>query len=1054
MWHNQDINVSLIRAVRQGKLNRARELINLYGLSYSEAWSKGYVLLCEALKNRHLEMAKLLLTSGSKVNSKNSYQNPSNTPLHLAAINGDIEIIKMLLNRGADINAKNFNGKTPLHDAIENNKVEITELLLKHGADVNASHSNAQSPLQAAMQKGNLQIVEMLLKNGAYINCVISVYTSRWENDYTPLHFAVEKGSLEVMKLLLNRGANVDAKAEDDVTPLHIAAKKGYLRIAEDLLNQGACIHSLTLKKGYTPLHLASELGNEESVKLFLNRGANIDASTKGNLTPLYVAVKEGNMRVVRLLLRHGAKVDNQDTDSKTILHLAVEKGHLMIVEEVLKYCPDINNQSNRSSLNTAVYSNGEEFKKIVEALLEYGLIVNPENANNPKLLHIAIEKGYLKIVSDLLKYGADVNMLHKLPFFESLCLSPLHRAVKYKQEEVAKLLMDYKANINAQGKDGKTPIFYAIENADLKITKLLLADGANVKDNPELLNLAVKKGYIEIVQALLQHDAEINAKTGKTAIFYAIANADLKITKLLLTNGANVKDNPEPLNIAVEKGYIEIVEALLQYNADVNASDVNGKTALHLTATLRDFENSFGSRTDKDPNVNNIKGEIAKLLLNQGANVNAQTKNGETTLHIATQNGYVQIVEALLKHKADVNASDVYGKTALHLTATLSDFKDSFRSRTDEDPNVNSKGEIAKLLLNQGANADAQTKNGVTTLHIATQNGYAQVVEVLLEYNANVNSRVKSDITPLHLSAQRGDEEISKMLLNKGANLDAKQKNGITALHIATLKGHKEIVKLLLERGAKVDSKGKRDITPLHLGAQEGHQEIIETILKFGADINSRDEYGRTALHIASHKKHVKVVTTLLEYGSDINIISRNYHTPLDYAMVGSGPFNERANKTIEIIKRHIVQMKTANLYVSKKNLLSVKLAIGDEISNFQDKCEVEITSMKSEKINNYNISFYDILSKITNSLAICLRNENIVHILKLDDYKTKFPIYASMIKSRFRNAMKRKELLEQSNKIIFFFLNNSPHLPQDCTEKILSYLSDEDLKHFNECL
>lgn len=70
-----------------------------------------------------------------------------------------------------------------------------------------------------------------------------------------------------------------------------------------------------------------------------------------------------------------------------------------MIVEDVLKYCPDINNQSNRSSLKTAVHGYGEEYKKIVEALLEYGLIVNPEDASNSKLLHAAVEKQYLKIL-------------------------------------------------------------------------------------------------------------------------------------------------------------------------------------------------------------------------------------------------------------------------------------------------------------------------------------------------------------------------------------------------------------------------------------------------------------------------------------------------------------------------------------------------------------------------------------------------------------------------------------------------------------------------------
>jgi hypothetical protein len=46
----------------------------------------------------------------------------------------------------------------------------------------------------------------------------------------------------------------------------------------------------------------------------------------------------------------------------------------------------------------------GERYGKIVENLLHYGFTVNPEDVNNCKLLHAAVEKGYLKIVAELLK--------------------------------------------------------------------------------------------------------------------------------------------------------------------------------------------------------------------------------------------------------------------------------------------------------------------------------------------------------------------------------------------------------------------------------------------------------------------------------------------------------------------------------------------------------------------------------------------------------------------------------------------------------------------------
>jgi hypothetical protein len=69
----------------------------------------------------------------------------------------------------------------------------------------------------------------------------------------------------------------------------------------------------------------------------------------------------------------------------------------------------------------------------------------------------------------------------------------------------------------------------------------------------------------------------------------------------------------------------------------------------------------------------------------------------------------------------------------------------------------------------------------------------------------------------------------------------------------------------------------------------------------------------------------------------------------------------------------------------------------------------------MKSEKVGNANVSFYHILTKGVSQLAMYAGNESVVQVLRSDDYKIKFPIYASMINSNFRKGERRKELLEK---------------------------------------
>jgi len=106
--------------------------------------SEGYALLRVDFDKKHVEVAKLHLTSDSKVNSENELL--SDTPLHFAVRSGDIENVKVLLDKGADIDAVNWN-ITELHNTVESKNVGIIELLLNQGACVNARHCNSSTPL-------------------------------------------------------------------------------------------------------------------------------------------------------------------------------------------------------------------------------------------------------------------------------------------------------------------------------------------------------------------------------------------------------------------------------------------------------------------------------------------------------------------------------------------------------------------------------------------------------------------------------------------------------------------------------------------------------------------------------------------------------------------------------------------------------------------------------------------------------------------------------------------------------------------------------------------
>jgi ankyrin repeat protein len=336
----------------------------------------------------------------------------------------------------------------------------------------------------------------------------------------------------------------------------------------------------------------------------------------------------------------------------------------------------------------------------------QQSLKVEPQVINS-LLFNYIIKYGYRSSLQQLLTQ--DKGLIHSKYLGDSL----LHQAAWQGQTEIAKLLIEKGANVNAQNEEGNTPLHFAAWEGQTETVKLLIEKGANVNAQNEEgnspLHLAAMFGKTETVKLLLEKGANVNAQDEK---------------------------GNTPLHFAAWQGKTETVKLLLEKGANVNAQNEKGNTPLH-EATM------FG------------KTEIAKLLIEKGANVNAQNKNHETPLHKAIKKIQTEIAKLLLEKGANVNAQNEKGNTPLHFTV--------WPGRT----------EIAKLLIEKGANVDAPNMNGHTPLHEAAWQGETEITKLLLEKGANVNAPDKNGDTPLHFAAMEGQTETVKLLLEKGANVD-----------------------------------------------------------------------------------------------------------------------------------------------------------------------------------------------------------------------------------------------------------------------------------------
>ena len=263
---------------------------------------------------------------GVDVNQTNTY---GETPLHVAALNGQLDVARLLLENGAEVNQALTNGATPLWVAAHQGQLDVAKLLLEGGADVNQANTYGATPLHVAAHQGQLDVVKLLIQRGAEVNKALT--NGPFEGE-TPLYIAAKFGKFDVARLLLEGGAEVNQALTNGVTPLWVAAHQGQLDVARLLLENGAEVNQARTDDGATPLHVAAQQDELAVVKLLIQRGAEVNQTNTYGATPLHVAAKFGKFDVARLLLENGAEVNQARTDDgATPLYIAAQQGHTTV---------------------------------------------------------------------------------------------------------------------------------------------------------------------------------------------------------------------------------------------------------------------------------------------------------------------------------------------------------------------------------------------------------------------------------------------------------------------------------------------------------------------------------------------------------------------------------------------------------------------------------------------------------------------------------------------------------------------------------------------------
>jgi ankyrin repeat protein len=220
--------------------------------------------------------------------------------------------------------------------------------------------------------------------------------------------------------------------------------------------------------------------------------------------------------------------------------------------------------------------------------------------------------------------------------------------------------------------------------------------------------------------------------------------------------------DNTKKLMEAIRSGDKAGVEALLSVDPGLlrftapNGSSVMLLAAYYGHAELAEVFVRHGAKPDVfEASALGDLETVRKLVTANPAAVNSFAADGFYPLGLAAFFGYRAIVEFLLKNGADVKAAarNAQKVTAMHAGATRGD------------------AEIVKMLLEAGADPNAQQERGFVPLHSAAANGNFPVVQLLLQHGARADAKADDGKTPADMAADRGHKDLAETLKKAAEN-------------------------------------------------------------------------------------------------------------------------------------------------------------------------------------------------------------------------------------------------------------------------------------------
>jgi len=372
--------------------------------------------------------------------------------------------------------------------------------------------------------------------------------------------------------------------------------------------------------------------------------------------------------------------------------------------------------------------------------------------------------------------------------------------------------LLNEGAYIEARdGRDRQTALVFASNEGHLEIVRILIENKANINAQDDrgwtALSEASYMGRTAVVEYLLSKNASTlystnwhNSNESGNALFWCVyswhntLSQKIQIVKLLLMYNAEPEGRDklgrDTIKIAEDNNYSEILAMLREYKAKKEKE----KIEYQLLSAIREQD---------EPNV--------KRLLGLKANPNLQLDNGESLLNYAVYTQNINIVRILLESGANVNYKNLLGISPLMKAARLENIA------------------IVNLLIDRGANINDIDNNGRTALFYAVENNNQTILTRLISAGISINTNDRNGSNVLIHACTQSNMPAVQYLLNNGARVTSRDIAGNTPLLIAAQKGNFDMVRFIMTKNADPFITNRSGNNALDYAKRNGNQQMIE---------------------------------------------------------------------------------------------------------------------------------------------------------------------------------------------------------------------------------